>query len=93
MREPQSPTLDSDDKGLEELSSGLDKLRAEMHVIQDSLALILQLVEVRQIEKDSYTTTEAAQILGKRPYTVREWCRLGRVRADKTFSGRGIDEE
>lgn len=43
--------------------------------------------------KEFYTTAEVAQILGKRPYTVREWCRLGRVRGDKAHSGRGLDEE
>ena len=93
MREPQSRALDSDEKDLEPLMSGLDELRVEMHSIQDCLARILQVVEYREVKKDSYTTTEVAQILNKRPYTVREWCRLSRVRADKTFSGRGIDEE
>jgi hypothetical protein len=46
---------------------------------------ILKIVEeirdllVRQRpEKDKYTVPEAATILGKRPFTVREWCRLGR---------------
>lgn len=43
--------------------------------------------------KDYYTTAEAAQLLGKRTYTVREWCRLGRVHAEKAASGRGLDEE
>lgn len=43
--------------------------------------------------KEYYTTQEAAKILGKRPYTVREWCRLERVHAQKALSGRGIDEE
>jgi len=43
--------------------------------------------------KDYYTTAEAAQLLGKRTYTVREWCRLGRVNAEKAAFGRGLDEE
>jgi hypothetical protein len=43
--------------------------------------------------KDYYSTAEAAKLLGKRPYTVREWCRLGRVRGEKALSGRGLDEE
>ena len=54
---------------------------------------IHQLLESKELPKESYTTAEAAKILQRRPYTVREWCRLGRVNAYKTESGRGIDEE
>jgi hypothetical protein len=43
--------------------------------------------------KEYYTTQEVALILKKRPYTVREWCRLGRVRGEKSHCGRGLDEE
>lgn len=61
--------------------------------IEQALALIIDHLEAKRIKKDWYTTSEVAQILGKRPYTVREWCRLGRVTADKALSGRGLDEE
>ena len=30
-----------------------------------------------------------ARIAGKAEFTVREWCRLGRIRAIKKWSGRG----
>ena len=39
--------------------------------------------------KDWYTTEEVAKILGKAEFTVREWCRNGRVKAEKRMSGRG----
>ncbi len=39
--------------------------------------------------KEWYTTEEVAQILGKAEFTVREWCRQGRVHAEKKGSGRG----
>src|SRR5262249_51879587 len=39
--------------------------------------------------KDWYSTEEAAQLLGKAEFTVREWCRNGRIRAEKKGSGRG----
>jgi hypothetical protein len=50
------------------------------------------LIEQRQIQ-EWYDTTTAAEILGKAPYSVREWCRLGRVRAEKRACGRGTSKE
>ena len=39
--------------------------------------------------KDWYTTAEVAEIVGKSDYTVREWCRQGRIEAEKAPNGRG----
>lgn len=39
--------------------------------------------------KDWYTTHEVAELLGKAEFTVREWCRCGRMRGVKRRSGRG----
>jgi hypothetical protein len=39
--------------------------------------------------KDWYEVEQAATLLGKAPFTVREWCRQGRVHAEKKASGRG----
>jgi len=55
-------------------------------------SLLESLVEQRTV-KDWYSTTEVARILGKAEFTVREWCRLGRVRAQKKQCGRGISSE
>ena len=41
------------------------------------------------ISRDFYSTAEAAELLGKAEFTVREWCRLGRIVARKRTSGRG----
>jgi len=51
-------------------------------------ALLAVLAERQQI-KDFYSTDEVAAILGKAEFTVREWCRRHRVRAEKRNSGRG----
>lgn len=51
-------------------------------------AMLVVLVERQQV-REWYSVEEFAQILGKAEFTVREWCRLGRIRAEKQLSGRG----
>ena len=43
--------------------------------------------------QDHYSTADTARILGRDPYTVRQWCRFDRVRAEKRQSGRGRSRE
>lgn len=50
-------------------------------------------IAAKKTIKESYTTIEVAKILGKKPYTVREWCRLQRINAFKAMCGRGCEEE
>jgi len=60
--------------------------------VEDRLAnienLLLVLIE-RQQQKEWYEVEEFARIVGKASFTVREWCRLGRIKAEKRRSGRG----
>jgi len=51
-------------------------------------SLLRQLVE-RQAIRDYYGVDEFAKLVGKANFTVREWARLGRIRAEKKQSGRG----
>jgi hypothetical protein len=51
-------------------------------------AALAALVE-RETIKDWYDTDEFARLVGKAEFTVREWCRLGRVNAEKRASGGG----
>jgi predicted site-specific integrase-resolvase len=51
-------------------------------------ALLVALVERQQV-REWYTTEELAVMLGKAEFTVREWARHGRIRAEKKLSGRG----
>ena len=51
-------------------------------------ALLEHLLEQR-IAKEWYSTAEVARVLNRAEYTVREWCREGRVTARKTENGRG----
>lgn len=49
----------------------------------------VNLLREQQAVKDWYTTDELACLVGKAEFTVREWCRKGRIRAEKRNSGRG----
>ena len=60
---------------IDRLDRGIDELRS--------------LLLAQKSAKEHYSTAEAAELLGKAEFTVREWCRLGRVRALKRGSGRG----
>ena len=60
--------------------------------IEEQLAelrsLVLSLVD-REPVKEWYDIDEFARLVGKASFTVREWARLGRIRAMKRKSGRG----
>jgi hypothetical protein len=50
--------------------------------------MLTTLIE-RERVKDFYEIDEFAKLVGKARFTVREWARLGRIRAEKRRSGRG----
>ena len=54
--------------------------------------MLESLVNQRTI-KEWYTPAEIGQLLGKAEFTVREWCRLGRIHARKKPCGRGVAGE
>jgi len=47
----------------------------------------------RETRRDWYSCAEVAGQFQKSEYTVREYCRLGRLKADKRQSGRGSSKE
>lgn len=53
---------------------------------------ILLLVEQKTV-KDWYSTAEIAKMLKRAEWTVREWCRTRRVKAEKRPCGRGCSLE
>ena len=57
--------------------------------IEDALQSLVR----ERTEKEWYSTSEVAAVLRKADYTVREWCRLGRVRATKKPYARGAHTE
>jgi hypothetical protein len=64
-------------------------IAARLERIETALNQLIQ----ERTTKDWYTVGEMAYLLGKAEFTVREWCRLGRVRADKRRCGRGRSRE
>ena len=52
--------------------------------IEETLKTLVE----RQTIKDFYSTDVIADILDKAEFTVREWCRRGRINAQKRRSGR-----
>ncbi|HYT91679.1 MAG TPA: helix-turn-helix domain-containing protein [Gemmataceae bacterium] len=55
----------------------------------DRIERLLTCLVERQTMRDWYSTDQFAQIVGKAEFTVREWCRQGRIHAEKRRSGRG----
>ena len=54
--------------------------------------LLINLVQEKQV-KEFYSTGEVAEILNRAEFTVREWCRNGRIQASKRKCGRGVAKE
>jgi hypothetical protein len=69
----------------DELLAGMLQLRAQLDRVEEKLDGVLN----SQARKDWYTTAEVAARKGVTEATIREACRLGRIRAEKRKSGQG----
>ena len=67
----------------------LPEVVARLARLDEKVDRLLDLLVTQRTLKDRYTTAEVAEITGKAEFTVREYCRLGRVRAEKLACGRG----
>ncbi len=67
----------------------LEELIHRLERIEEALRLLTQ----QKVVQEFYSTGAVARILGKAEFTVREWCRLGRIRAEKRSCGRGNSKE
>lgn len=63
-----------------------------MNSLEDRLdrieAMLAALMEGQRV-REWYAVDEFARIVGRSEFTVREWCRRGRIQAAKKGSGRG----
>lgn len=64
---------------MHDLAPQLDTLSERIGRLERKIDALL----VGRVEKDWYTTEEAALLVRRACWTVREWCRHGRVRAKK----------
>jgi hypothetical protein len=69
------------------------EILARLDVLDRRLTQVLDMLGERAQAKEAYTVAEVATLLGRAPFTVREWARLGRIRASKRPSGRGQYQE
>jgi hypothetical protein len=67
----------------------LEAVMAKLAQIEEVLASLVR----EKTVKDYYSTAEVAKLVGKSEYTVREWCRAGRVLATKKAYSRGAHPE
>jgi hypothetical protein len=71
----------------------LERIEATLMQIMALLNELVVSSRKRVVTKAAYSAAEVATILGKRPFTVREWCRLQRINATKRPWGRGNERE
>lgn len=56
---------------------------------QERIEAMLERLATQQQVKEWYTTEEFGRLVGKAEATIREYCRYGRLEAERRRSGRG----
>ena len=70
------------------LSELLNHLQSQLEVLEQRLGEGSP-ADSDASQREFYTVAEFAELVGKSIYTVREWCRLYRINAEKCDSGHG----
>lgn len=71
------------------------RLHERLRAVESSLSTIEQTVAKQESEsapaspREYYSVPEFADLVERGEYTVREWCRMARIHAEKCDSGRG----
>ena len=69
--------------------SEMPEVVARLELLDRKVERLLELIASQSPIKDFYTTAEVAAIIGKAEFTVREYCRLRRIKGQKRACGRG----
>ena len=78
---------------MQDLLDRINQLSETITTISNSQAELRELLLNPPKDREWYSPTEASVQLERKPYTVREWCRLGRIKARKRPTGRGDADE
>ena len=65
------------------------RIEHRLKIIEEKLTALIE----QRVPQEYYSVEDAASILKKAPFTVREWCRHGRINAEKRDIGRGRSKE
>ena len=68
-------------------------IEADLRTLLDRIETRLDQIINRHQIQDYYSTSDIAEILKRSEFTVRQWCRLRRVHAEKRPCGRGRSQE
>lgn len=71
----------------------LERIEVVLAQMMTMLDELLTASRRNSVVKRAYSVAEVAPIVKRRPYTVREWCRLHRLNATKRPWGRGSEQE
>jgi hypothetical protein len=61
------------------IAEKLDRLAERLGKLENRIEAVV----IGRLDKDWYTTEEVAVLMDRAPWTVRQWCLQGRVRAKK----------
>lgn len=64
---------------MSDIAKNIDRLADRI----ESLEKRIEAVVVGRLDKEWYTTEEVAVLMDRAPWTVRQWCLQGRIRAKK----------
>src|SRR5262245_2188555 len=80
--------LEAGAEGGADVAEVLAEIRDRLARIESALNW-LYYQQNQTLTKEHYSTAEFAALLGRAEYTVREWARTGRIRAEKRYDGHG----
>lgn len=82
-------TVVDGDEGQSAVIELLEQLAARLWAIEQKIDGLCNGASSTEPSRDYYSIAEFAAIVEKSQYTVREWCRLQRINAEKCDTGRG----